>query len=260
MTTTCTDQLVIETEGAVRLLRLNRPKARNALSLALRQAIAAAIVAADRDAAVRAVVITGSADCFSAGGDIKEFPDAAASRDAPFESQRVWQPLSACRVPLIAAVEGIALGGGAELAMHCDIIVAGDGAEFAFPEVRLGILPGNGGTQRFPRAAGKFKAMRYLLTGDRIPAARAEAMGLVSEVVAAGGALAAALDIARRIAALPPLAVRQIKEVVLTGADTGLPAALTIEREGSRLLMRTQDHKEAAAAFIQKRKPVFTGE
>jgi enoyl-CoA hydratase/carnithine racemase len=251
--------LIVETHEAVCLLRINRPKARNALSIALRQRISDAIMAADRDDKLRAVVLTGSADCFSAGGDIKEFPEAADSRDAMFESQRVWMPLATCRIPIIAAVEGIALGGGAELAMLCDIIVAGDTAEFAFPEVRLGILPGNGGTQRLPRAAGKFRAMRYLLTGDRIPAARAETMGLVSEVVPAGQALETALGIARQIAALPPLAVRQIKDVVRTGADVGLPAALTIEREGSRILMRTSDHKEAAAAFIEKRKPRFTG-
>ncbi|MBD0416752.1 enoyl-CoA hydratase-related protein [Oryzicola mucosus] len=259
MTSTGNQDLIVTTEGHVRILRMNRPRARNALSVALRDAISSAIVTGDRDPQVRAIVITGSDTCFSAGGDIKEFPDAANQEDSMFVSQRIWSPLGSCRVPLIAAVEGIALGGGAEFAMLCDIIIAGDTAEFAFPEVRLGILPGNGGTQRFPRAVGKYKAMRYLLTGDRISAGSAAEMGLVSEVVEAGSAFASALALAQRIAELPPLAVRQIKDVVTHGADAPLSSALNIEREGSRLLMRTSDHKEASNAFIQKRRPVFTG-
>ncbi len=173
-----TGDLITEKNGQVRVLRMNRPHARNALSLAMRKAISAAIIEGDRDPETRVVVITGSETCFSAGGDIKEFPDAAGREDSSFVSQRIWAPLSSCRVPLIAAVEGIALGGGAEFAMLCDIVIAGETAEFAFPEVRLGILPGNGGTQRFPRAAGKFKAMRYLLTGDRFSARDASEMGL----------------------------------------------------------------------------------
>ena len=143
--------------------------------------------------------------------------------------------------------------------MLCDIIIAGETAEFAFPEVRLGILPGNGGTQRFPRAVGKFKAMRYLLTGDRFPATLAAEMGLVSEVVESGTAFSAALTLAQRIAELPPLSVRQIKDVVLQGAEASLSAALIIERDGDRLLMLSEDHKEASRAFIEKRRPVFTG-
>lgn len=259
MTPARTDHLIVETEGRVRILRMNRPHARNALSLSLRNAIATEIVAGDRDPQIRAIVVTGSETCFSAGGDIKEFPDAADQEDSMYVSQRIWAPLSGCRVPLIAAVDGIAFGGGAEFAMLCDVIIAGDKAEFAFPEVRLGILPGNGGTQRFPRAVGKFKAMRYLLTGDRFSAAQASEMGMVSEVVAAGTAFSAALMLAHRIAELPPLSVRQIKDVVGYGSEAPLPAALTIEREGSRILLRTEDHKEAARAFIEKRRPVFTG-
>lgn len=251
--------LFVETDSNIRILRINRPKARNALSLALRQAISSEIVAADRDSAIRAVVITGSNDCFSAGGDIKEFPDANNVADNSIISQRVWSPVAACSVPLIAAVEGIAFGGGAELALHCDIIIAGEGAQFAFPEVRLGILPGNGGTQRFPRAVGKYLAMRYLLTGDRIPAPHALTMGLVSEVVPTGVAFSTALTLARHIAELPPLAVRQIKDVVLAGADIALPAALVMERDSGRILSRTQDHQEASKAFIDKRKPTFKG-
>jgi len=257
--TTQTDGLAKETLGHVRVLRIDRPKARNALSLALRQRISDEIIAADRNKEIRVVVVTGSDSCFSAGGDIKEFPDAAEKTGSAFESQRVWFPLGSCRIPIIAAVEGIALGGGAELALLCDIIVAGETAEFAFPEVRLGILPGNGGTQRFPRAVGKYKALRYLLTGDRIPARLAEEMGMVSEVVPQGTAYSHALKLAERIASLPPLAVRQIRDVVLQGSDIPLQAALTLEREGSRLLMATSDHKEAAAAFIEKRPARFHG-
>ncbi len=259
MTELSSDDLLVETQGHVRILRMNRPKARNALSFALRGAISDAIVDANLDTQIRAVVITGSDTCFSAGGDIKEFPDASIQHDSMFVSNRIWAPLSQCRVPLIAAVEGIALGGGAEFAMLCDIIIAGETAEFAFPEVRLGILPGNGGTQRFPRAVGKFKAMRYLLTGDRFPATLAAEMGLVSEVVESGTAFSAALVLAQRIAELPPLSVRQIKDVVLQGAEASLSAALIMERDGDRLLMLSDDHKEASRAFIEKRRPVFTG-
>lgn len=255
-----TDDLITETKGAVRIVRMNRPQAKNALSVSLRCALAQAVIDGDRDPEIRAVVIGGSETCFSAGGDIKEFPDASCQEDSMFVSQRIWAPLTGCRVPLIAAVDGIALGGGAELAMLCDIIIAGSDAQFAFPEVRLGILPGNGGTQRFPRAAGKFQAMRYLLTGDRFSAGQAFDMGLVSEVVAAGTALSEAVALAHRIADLPPLSVRQIKDVVVHGAEMPLSSALMVEREGSRLLMRTQDHLEASRAFIEKRRPVFTGQ
>ena len=251
--------LLAERRGPILILRLNRPAARNALSLSLRRRLAADIASADRDEALRAVVIAGSDTVFSAGGDIKEFASLAASEAASQESQRVWRTMPELTIPIIAAVEGLALGGGAELALHADIIVAGETALFAFPEVTLGILPGNGGTQRFPRLVGKVLAMRYLLTGERFTAAQALAMGMLSEVVPAGEALDRALAIADRIAAMPPLAVRRIKNVVSNGADLPLDAALSLERLGFAALQRTEDHAEAARAFAEKRAPRFAG-
>ncbi|SFC26573.1 enoyl-CoA hydratase-related protein [Tropicimonas isoalkanivorans] len=253
------EELIQERHDAVLLLRLNRPEALNALNIPLRRALAAAISAAADDPDVRAIVVSGGSKIFAAGGDIKEFADHDAPQIMALELQRIWAPIAACPRPIIAAVEGLALGGGAELAMHCDIILAAEDAQFAFPEVRLGILPGAGGTQRLPRAVGKFRAMRYLLTGDRIPASLAAEMGLVSELTPSGQAEAAALALAQKIARMPPLAVRQIKEVVLQGADCALPAALVLERNAHNILFSTEDRKEGVDAFIEKRKPLYRG-
>lgn len=253
------EELLIETVGLVRILRINRPRARNALSLGLRQRIAAALQEADCDRDTRAVVITGDRDVFSVGGDIREFGRFSSSYEATLENQRVWRLMPFLTIPIIAAVEGLALGGGAELALHADIIIAGDSAQFGFPEVALGILPGNGGTQRFTRIVGKQLAMRYLLTGERFTAEQALSMGLASEVVPAGCALDRASELAARIADLPPLAVRRIKDVVLNGADLPLAPALALERNGYLTLQQTADHAEAARAFSEKRTPQFSG-
>ena len=251
--------VVIETQGAARILAISRPHARNALSLSVRRALSDGIVAADLDPSIRAIIVTGSKDLFAAGGDIKEFVGADAAQTLAAELQRIWQPIAQCTKPIIAAVEGYALGGGAELALHADIIVASETAQFAFPEVALGILPGAGGTQRFPRAVGKYRAMRYLLTGDRFTAREALDMGLISELAPAGEALSRGLQIAERIASLPPLAVRQIKDVVLAGADASLASALILERNGHNVLRSSEDHREGVSAFLDKRKPVFLG-
>jgi enoyl-CoA hydratase len=165
--------VVVENRSAARVFRINRPQARNALSVTVRRRLADDIVAADQDAAVRAIIVTGGAEVFAAGGDIKEFMAAGAAEIIVAELQRIWLPIANCSKPIIAAVEGLAFGGGAELALHADIIVASEAAKFAFPEVTLGILPGAGGTQRFPRAVGKYRALRYLLTGDRFSAREA---------------------------------------------------------------------------------------
>lgn len=254
-----TEELEIEAAGPVRILRINRPHARNALSLGLRQRIAAALQEADSDGTARAVVITGGPDVFSVGGDIKEFGRFSSSREAALESQRVWRTMPFLTIPIIAAVEGLALGGGAELALHADILIAGSTAQFGFPEVGLGILPGNGGTQRFPRIVGKQLAMRYLLTGERFTADQAVSMGIACEVVPAGSALERACALATTIATLPPLAVRRIKDVVLNGADLPLAPALALERNGYLTLQQTSDHAEAARAFAEKRTPRFSG-
>jgi enoyl-CoA hydratase/carnithine racemase len=172
---------------------------------------------------------------------------------------RLWAPIKDFPKPLIAAVRGYALGGGCELAMHADIIVAGEGAMFGQPEIRVGIIPGGGGTQRLVRAVGKFRAMRILLTGDPFSAAEAAAIGLVSDVVPDDQVVPFALELARRIAEMPPVAARKVKEVVLAGADVGLDAALMIERQAMQLLFGTADQREGMSAFIEKRKPRFSG-
>ena len=243
----------------VALLRIDRPEVLNALSLSVRQELADHIHAISADPAVRAVIITGGETVFAAGADVAELKTRTV-QDTQFAASRAaWIALEACRKPLIAAVSGFALGGGCELAFHCDIIVAGEGARFGLPEVRLGIMPGAGGTQRFLRAAGGFKAARYLLTGDHIPAALASEMGLVSEVVPDAEVQAHALKIASKIAANPPMSVDAIKEVIRLGADASLETALVLERKAFQLLFATEDRDEGIAAFLEKRKPVFRG-
>jgi enoyl-CoA hydratase/carnithine racemase len=196
---------------------------------------------------------------FAAGADIKAMAEASASEMMLRGSDAIWQALRDCPKPIIAAVNGWALGGGCELAMHADIIIAGEGAKFGQPEIKVGILPGAGGTQRLTRAVGKFKAMRMLLTGEPVGALDAERMGLVSEVVPDGEVLDRALALARLVAAMPPIAARRIKQLVLTGADMPLGAALAMERGAFELMFDTEDQKEGMRAFIEKRAPRFVG-
>ncbi|MBO0902242.1 enoyl-CoA hydratase-related protein [Jiella sonneratiae] len=245
-------------EGVV-VLTLDRPEARNALSPGMREELTAHFTALAQDADVRVVVLSGGTKVFAAGADLRTMAEASPSDMMRRGSERFWGSIRNLPQPLIAAVEGWALGGGCELAMHADIIVAGEGARFGQPEIKVGIMPGSGGTQRLVRAVGKFKAMRMLLTGEPVTAAAAEAMGLVSEIVPEGEALGHATELARSIAALPPLAARKIKEVVLAGADQPLDAALLMERQAFQLLFDTADQKEGMAAFLEKRKPDFKG-
>ncbi|ORE97930.1 enoyl-CoA hydratase-related protein [Aurantimonas sp. 22II-16-19i] len=246
-------------EDGVALLRMNRPETRNALTADLREELAAHFGALAADGEVRAVVLTGGPKAFAAGADLKAMAEASASEMMLRGLERLWAPIKGFPKPLIAAVEGWALGGGAELAMHADIIVASESAKFGQPEIKVGIMPGAGGTQRLTRAVGKFKAMKILLTGEPFGAAEAEAMGLVSEVVPDGTALDRALELARAIAAMPPIAARKIKETVLAGADQPLDSALLMERQAFQLLFDTADQKEGMRAFLEKRKPSFTG-
>ncbi len=253
-------EVVVERpEPGIALVRLNRPEATNALSLALQAQLAQAFVELATDDAVRCIVLTGGDKVFAAGGDIKGLQTAGPIEIMRRHTERVWAPIERCPKPVIAAVCGYAYGGGAELAMHCDIIVAGESASFAQPEIRIGIMPGIGGTQRLVRAVGKFNAMRMLLTGKPVPAAEARLMGLVSQVVADAEVLPAALALAHTIAAMPPLAAMQIKEVVLAGMDASLDTALMLERKANQLLFATADQKEGMQAFIAKRKPKFKG-
>ena len=243
----------------IALLRLNRPDRLNALNMAVRESLASYFTQLASDDAVRCIVITGDEKAFAAGADVAELAERTPTDAAFAKSRAAWAAMERCHRPIIAAVNGFALGGGCELAMHCDIIIAGEGAKLGQPEVKLGIMPGAGGTQRLVRAAGKFAAMRWLLTGDPLTAAQAHGLGLVSEVVPDARVLPHALDVATRIAALPPLAVAAIKEAVLLGADLPLEAALRLEAQSFQMLFATEDRTEGMRAFIEKRKPEFKG-
>jgi enoyl-CoA hydratase/carnithine racemase len=254
------DEVIVERPVAgVALVRLNRPEATNALSLSLQARLSSAFAELGADGSVRCIVLTGGDRVFAAGGDIKGLIEAGPIEILQRHTERVWSPIQHCPKPVIAAVCGYAFGGGAELAMHCDIIVAGEGASFAQPEIRIGIMPGIGGTQRLVRAVGKSNAMKILLTGRPIQAREAQAMGLVSDVVPDAEVISHALDMARLIAAQPPLAAMQIKEVVLAGLDASLETALALERKANQLLFATRDQKEGMQAFLEKRKPTFEG-
>ena len=245
-------------DGVV-LLRLNRPEARNALNNAVRVALAEHFRALGDDSATRCIVVTGNDKVFAAGADLKEVAALGAREMMQTGVRRLWKAIADCPKPVIAAVNGFALGGGCELAMHADIIVAGEGAKFGQPELGVGVIPGGGGTQRLVRAVGKFRAMKMLLTGEPVDARQALEMGLASEVVPDAEVLDRALALARRIADLPPIAVMLCKEVVLTGQDCPLDAALNLERKAFDLLFDTVDQKEGMRAFAEKRKPRFEG-
>ncbi len=255
------NEVVLEkTDSGVAIIRINRPEARNALNQSVRLQLAEHFGTLGLDPAIRCIVLCGSDRAFVAGADIREFAEASSIEMYLRHTERLWNAIKDCPKPVIAAVLGYAWGGGCELAMHADIIIAGSSASFAQPEVKLGLMPGAGGTQRLTRAVGKFKAMKMVLTGQAVSAADALAMGLVSEVVADGAVQATALELAEHIASLPPLAVAQIKEVLLAGQDASLDAALTLERKAFQLLFSSADQKEGARAFFEKRKPVFKGQ
>jgi enoyl-CoA hydratase len=240
----------------VALVRINRPDARNALNKDVRTLINRYFSELSDDTETRAIVLAGSDKFFIAGGDIREMNSRPTVAHAILADRTT--NLMTCKKPVIAAVNGYALGGGCEYAMQCDIVIASDGATFGQPEVKLGLVPGAGGTQRLPRVAGKHNAMYMLLTGRFVTAADALRMGLVSEVVS-GNCDARALEIAEEIAKLPPLTVMQIKDAVLTGADVPLSSALQIERKAHELMYGTQDMREGTNAFAEKRKPNFKG-
>ena len=245
-------------EGVARIT-LNRPDVRNALSMGVRERLGGLFAELGADAGTRVIVLTGGAQIFAAGADIRDMVERGAAEMMLRRTHAHWQAISDCPKPIIAAVNGYALGGGCELAMHCDIIIAGENASFGQPEIRVGIMPGAGGTQRLTRAIGKFQAMRMLLTGKSISGREAWTLGLASEVVADDAVQQAALDMATSIAAMPPLAVMQIKEVVRAGQDVPLETALMLERKAFQLLFDTEDQKEGMRAFLDKRKPQYVG-
>jgi enoyl-CoA hydratase/carnithine racemase len=252
--------VVVEDLGpGAALVRIDRPEARNALDIPTRVALAAAFERLGMDPAVRAIVLTGTGKAFAAGADLKDMAERTAAEMMLRRTHLQWQAIAACPKPVIAAVNGFALGGGCELAMHADIILAGESAKFGQPEIKVGIMPGAGGTQRMLRAMGKFKTMKLLLTGAIIDAAEAERCGLASEVVPDDRLMARATELALEIAALPPLAAEQIKEVALLGEDIPLASALALERKAFQLLFSTEDQKEGMRAFLDKRQPKFEG-
>jgi enoyl-CoA hydratase len=211
------------------------------------------------DPAIRCLIITGSDTVFAAGADIGDMAEAGPIEIMARNLQKYWRAIMDCPKPVIAALEGFALGGGLELALCADIIVAGETARLGLPEVKVGILPGGGGTQKLARLIGAKRAMLLLLTGRMFSAAEALSMGVISDVAPAGEALPRALEIAREIAAMPPVAVMQIKEIVNAGLNAPLDTALALERKALQLLFATSDQKEGMRAFMEKRKPKFEG-
>jgi len=253
--------VLVETRGRVGLLTLNRPKALNALNDQLMDELGAALLAFDADPGVGAVVITGSEKAFAAGADIGAMKDLSyMDAYASDFITRNWETLRRIRKPVVAAVAGYALGGGCELAMMCDILVAAETARFGQPEIKLGIIPGAGGTQRLPRAVGKAKAMDLILTGRLMDAAEAERAGLVARVVPADKLLDEAIEIATVIASMSLPSVMMAKEAVNRAFETPLAEGMQFERRLFHSLFGTQDQKEGMEAFVAKRPPSFRHE
>jgi enoyl-CoA hydratase/carnithine racemase len=243
----------------VALCRIDRPEARNALSPEVMDELATAVERFDADMDVRCIVIAGSDEVFASGADIGALRERTFQDSLVHPSAAFWKRLAAIRTPMIAAVSGWALGGGCELALSCDMIVASETAEFGQPEITLGIIPGGGGTQRLARVVGKQRAMELVLTGRRIDAAEAERMGFVNAVVKKKEWLDEALELAQRIAKRPPLAARLAKQAVLAAEETPMTAGLEMERRLYELSMATEDRIEGMDAFLEKRKPKFRG-
>jgi enoyl-CoA hydratase len=257
---TAPDPLLVERPSdAIVVFRINRPQVRNALNLEVRARLADEVTRHAADEKIRCLIVTGSDAVFAAGADIGEMAEAGPVEVMARNVQKYWRTIMDCPKPVIAAIEGFALGGGLELALCADIIVAGEGARLGLPEVKIGILPGGGGTQKLARLVGRQRAMLLLMTGKMFSAAEALSMGVISELAPTGQALARAIEIAREIAGMPPIAVMQIKEIVNAGLNAPLETALMLERKALLLQFATRDQKEGMRAFLEKRKPTFEG-
>lgn len=254
-----TDLVESSREGYVALLRINRPEARNALSPEVMERLAGELERLDPDPTVRCVVIAGSDKVFAAGADIKAMSERSFAEALRHPAASFWRRLAAIKTPMVAAVSGYALGGGCELALACDMIVADPGATFGQPEITLGIIPGGGGTQRLARVLGKQRAMEYVLTGKRFDAEEARAMGLVNAVAKKGEWMEEAMALARTVAERPPIASRLAKQAVIAAEETALSAGLESERRLYELAMATKDRVEGMRAFLEKREPEFEG-
>jgi enoyl-CoA hydratase len=250
--------IIVETKGRVGLIRLNRPNALNALNTAMMVEIAAAVDAFEADAGIGCMVITGSEKAFAAGADIKEMAAKTYMEAFMGDFAATWDRVAHARKPVIAAVAGFALGGGCELAMQCDIIIAADTAKFGQPEIKLGIIPGIGGTQRLTRAVGKAKAMDLILTGRMMDAAEAERSGLVARLVPAADLMVETLQTAETIAAMSLPSVMVAKEAVNRAFEVSLAEGVAFERRVFHALFATEDQKEGMAAFVEKRPAKFT--
>jgi enoyl-CoA hydratase/carnithine racemase len=246
-------------DGHVALLRIDRPEARNALSPEAMEELATELERLDPDPEVRCVVIAGSEKVFAAGADIKAMAERGFAEALRHPAAAFWRRLAAIKTPMVAAVSGYALGGGCELALACDMIVAAEGATFGQPEIGLGIIPGGGGTQRLARVLGKQRAMELVLTGRRFGAEEARELGLVNRVVPDDEWLDAALALAREVAEKPPIASRLAKQAVLVAEETALSPGLENERRLFELAMATEDRVEGMKAFLEKRDPKFEG-
>lgn len=255
-------EVLVHRQDAIAVLTINRPRAKNSLNRVVFDGLHAQLAQLRHDESVRALILTGAEGVFCAGADITAFD---ALRAEPLLGARaaaggmLWPALAGFPKPVIAAVEGLALGGGMELALACDIVIAGESARFGVPEVKLGAIPGGGGTQRLIRAAGKSKAMALLLTGDFMDARKACEAGIVADVVADGQALPAALAMAARIAANSPLAVALAKDAALCSFETSLAQGLEHEKRNFGVAMHSADSREGQEAFLGRRAPRFTG-
>jgi len=251
--------VLIERKDAVAIARLNRPDKLNALSPEMLYALAEAFDKLNRDEAVRVIVLYGGEKAFAAGADIEAMAKASPIDIQLRNTRKSWQRIWAVDKPVIAAVRGVAFGGGCELAMGCDLIVAGEGARFGQPEIKLGIMPGAGGTQRLARAVGPALAMEMILTGEPISAADALRQGLINRVVPDESVLDEALALANLIAELPAIAVRLARKAVRFGLERTVQEGMEMERRNYRLLYDTEDQKEGMQAFLEKRPAKFKG-
>lgn len=251
--------LILSRDGFVATLQLNRPAVLNALNLETMNELVATLESLDNDETVRAIVLAGSEKAFAAGADIKEMASASAIDMLYRDQFTKWDRIRKIKKPIVAAVSGFALGGGCELMMHCDMVIASETARIGQPEINIGVMPGAGGTQRLTRAVGKVRAMEMVLTGKFITADEACAAGLVNKVVPVEFYLEEAQRLAREIANRPPVAVRLAKEAVLKAFDTTIEMGLEFERKNFYLLFASDDMKEGMSAFIDKRKPEWKG-
>lgn len=256
---TAYDTIIVSSEQAVGLIELNRPQVYNSISRQMVKEVVEALIAFDHDDTIHAVVIHGRGKAFSSGADIDEMANNSTIEMELLNQFADWDRISLIKKPIIGAVHGFVFGGGFELALSCDMLVAAENTEFSFPEISLGVMPGAGGTQRLTKLVGKTKAMEWVITSKRVTAAEAERNGIVNYVVQNEIVLEEAMRLANKIAAQPPIAARLIKESVHKAVDYSLYEGMQFERKNFYLLFSSEDQKEGMASFVEKRKPNFKG-